>query len=65
MPDITMCINKECQLRVACYRYRAIPSDKQSYAFYIPHENDCDHVLPIFDYTESILPMKDIPLERA
>ncbi len=33
MPDITMCMNKECPLRNTCYRYTAIPKDKgQSYA---------------------------------
>lgn len=32
MPDITMCVNIECPFRKQCYRYRAIPSDFQSYA---------------------------------
>lgn len=34
MPDITMCVNKQCPLRSRCYRYRAVPSSWQSYAMY-------------------------------
>ena len=26
MPDITMCINKECPLRMKCYRFTAVPT---------------------------------------
>lgn len=37
MPDITMCVNKQCPLRSKCYRYRAVPSTWQSFANYIPH----------------------------
>lgn len=34
MPDITMCINKNCPLRAKCYRYRAVSSTWQSFANY-------------------------------
>lgn len=36
MPDITMCENFECPLRKICYRYRAVPSDYQSFSFFTP-----------------------------
>lgn len=36
MPDITMCVNKQCPLRAKCYRYRAVPSTWQSYAKFEP-----------------------------
>lgn len=53
MPDITMCINKDCPIRSVCYRYRAKPSDWQSFAKFNwkmtpepdfdPDEPDCDY----------------------
>lgn len=63
MPDITMCMNIECPFREQCYRYRAIPSDFQSYADFQPkmeHKTfDCDNFWDIkgrkiddFDKTE-------------
>lgn len=36
MPDITQCCNRDCPLRDKCYRYRAIPDDYQSFAFFEP-----------------------------
>lgn len=36
MPDITMCVNKDCPIRAACYRYRAKPNDWQSFARFEP-----------------------------
>lgn len=38
MPDITMCVNKQCPLRGKCYRYRAVPDDWQSYTKFEPQE---------------------------
>lgn len=39
MPDISMCLNKNCPLRMKCYRYTAIP-DKywQSFADFAPDQ---------------------------
>jgi len=31
MPDISMCLTKDCPKRNKCYRYIAIPSQWQSY----------------------------------
>lgn len=31
MPDITLCLGKECPLKEKCYRYHAKPSLLQSY----------------------------------
>lgn len=34
-PDITMCVNPECDKRDRCYRYRAIPNEEyQSYCMF-------------------------------
>lgn len=43
MPDITMCVNKECPLRMKCYRFTAIPIPKrQSFTEYTPINGKCD-----------------------
>lgn len=47
MPDIGMCLNHECPLRDACYRYRAIPSEWQSYAAFKPVDGACESFWPI------------------
>ena len=39
-PDISMCLNVECDLNDRCYRYQAEPSDYQSYCDYSPHKNE-------------------------
>jgi hypothetical protein len=57
MPDITMCTGGICSVKNACYRYRAIPSMRQSYfakppvktlpkGKYLPRQI-CDHLIPI------------------
>lgn len=40
MPDITMCANSDCKAKDMCYRYRAIPSDYQSIAFFNQDNRD-------------------------
>lgn len=44
MSDITMCMGGNCPLKKDCYRYRAIPSVKQS-LFMIPPAkgNKCEY----------------------
>ena len=32
MPDISMCNNIQCTLKEVCYRFKAKPSDWQTYA---------------------------------
>lgn len=54
MPDITLCTNKDCPIRSACYRYRAKP-DKywQSFANFtwkMTPEPDFDQPEPDCDY---------------
>jgi len=34
MPDITMCCNKTCPMRIMCYRAQAKPDRYQSFAFF-------------------------------
>ena len=38
MVDLTMCCNRDCPLRAKCYRYRAVPDDYQSFAFFKPDD---------------------------
>lgn len=60
MPDISMCADSKCPARVGCYRYRAKPSDWQTYAdFGRGTKNRCPDWLPIFDESK-IRPMPDI-----
>lgn len=44
MPDISLCWNKDCRDRMACYRYRAQASMWQSYMHFnpAPGENRCE-----------------------
>jgi len=48
MPDITMCVNKECPWYYKCYRAQAVPNEYQSYAKFTPEkDNKCIHFSPI------------------
>lgn len=44
MPDISMCTNKNCPLRMNCFRYTAIPDMYwQSYCMFVPDQKGkCD-----------------------
>lgn len=44
MPDISMCLNKNCPSRMSCFRYRAAPNPNwQSYASFTPDTSGrCD-----------------------
>ena len=45
MPDISMCANKDCQIRMECYRYTAEPHPfRQSWGNF-EYDNGCDHYL--------------------
>jgi len=42
MPDISMCTNKKCKIRLTCYRFTAIPyKHLQSYAEF--KAKDCEY----------------------
>lgn len=44
MPDITMCLGSNCPHKEKCYRYRAKPSDYQSYFMKPPiKEGKCEY----------------------
>ena len=50
MPDITMCLNSECDKRDSCYRFVAIPSDYQSYGSFRPEpDGECLHFWELID----------------
>jgi hypothetical protein len=48
MPDISLCLNEDCKLKMKCYRYTATPNEwRQSYTFFKPDsENSCQYFLP-------------------
>ena len=44
MPDISMCMGNDCPLKETCYRYKAKPSEYQSYFMEAPYKDgDCSH----------------------
>ena len=44
MPDISMCMGRDCPLKETCYRHKAKPSDYQSYFMEAPYKDgDCSH----------------------
>ena len=53
MPDITMCSNKTCPLRMKCYRFLAKPSPRQSYSHFQPRfprgatTDQCEYLMPL------------------
>jgi len=48
MPDISMCQNEKCKLKMECYRYMAVPSSWQTYADF--NEENCESFSPIEKY---------------
>lgn len=51
MPDISMCSGLECPLKETCYRYKATPSDWQSYLSEVPYDaskNNCEYHMAIW-----------------
>jgi hypothetical protein len=53
MPDISMCMNKSCESRNNCFRYRATPNPyRQAYSDFKVKEGDkhCDSYLELNDY---------------
>lgn len=52
MPDISMCVNKDCQVKLDCYRYIATPHEYwQSYScFNETLKEDCEHFVKAHDY---------------
>lgn len=51
MPDTSMCANQQCKQKDTCYRFRAQPSQWQSYSSFKPTNNDageafaCDNLI--------------------
>jgi hypothetical protein len=51
MPDITMCNGNYCELAKTCYRYKAEPSERQSYFVKEPIiNNQCDYYWEVCEY---------------
>jgi hypothetical protein len=49
MPDLSMCRNRTCPSRGECFRYRAMPSQRQSITSFAPvlGEDRCDFFVKI------------------
>ena len=60
MPDISMCMNHTCPHRMECYRYRAVPSEYQSYAVWPVPDPSCEDHWPIETTNAPILLMSEI-----
>jgi hypothetical protein len=60
MPDISLCRNTRCPSCVHCYRFRARPSDRQSYCgFTVPEgQTKCSHYWSTSGYRDSDLTPK-------
>lgn len=44
MPDISKCLNEQCNLSKSCYRFLCEPSEWQSYSDFKPNEDGtCEH----------------------
>ena len=44
MPDISMCTNIGCELKLDCYRFTATPNPhRQSYCGFKPVNGGCEH----------------------
>lgn len=61
MPDISMCRNKECDLRLRCYRYRAKPNEfRQAYGTFYPIQGKCNYFWPVKEATTELTPLYKI-----
>lgn len=47
MPDISMCLNKDCPRHRECYRFMAIPDRKQGYSHFVNTDGTCDYFIAI------------------
>jgi hypothetical protein len=45
MPDMTMCTNTACPKRTKCFRYLAIPDERQSWARF--EAKDCAYFMAL------------------
>lgn len=66
MPDITMCLNRECSMRRTCFRYRAKPNEyRQScYEFKQDENGNCDSYSDIIGYPEyKLRPLDEMDLK--
>lgn len=45
MPDISMCLGRDCPKKTSCYRFTAFPSEyRQSYFVGVPYKGEgCDY----------------------
>lgn len=58
MPDISMCCNKTCPMRMSCYRFRAIPSRIQGFCEFQNDGDKCDYFMQIAP-TDRVRPLEE------
>lgn len=63
MPDISMCANEKCSLRMGCYRYRAVPNEfRQSYGTFYPVQEKCNYYWPVSEAPTPVETIKNIEI---
>jgi hypothetical protein len=50
MPDLSMCLNKDCPERLTCFRFVVKPSEFQTYASF--EAEGCEYYWPIVTETK-------------
>lgn len=69
MPDISMCANKDCTLRMGCYRYRALPDPyRQSYGGFtftpLDGLDTCEYYWTLKDATTTLVTINSLRLKE-
>ena len=60
MPDIAMCLNKECPVREKCYRAMAEPNFHQNYIDFQPRRNGCGSFVELVNDDVSLEPTAEL-----
>lgn len=64
MPDIAMCANLDCPMRVCCYRFRAVPLKHQTYSNFAPDERGlCSYFYPFEGSGRDVRAVQEIEAE--
>jgi hypothetical protein len=60
MPDISMCKNETCPKRTKCYRFMAVPNQRQSYAGFSDSEDKPCHAFAALGPGDHVLTAEHI-----
>lgn len=63
MPDITMCLGRDCPKKTICYRFTALPTEyRQSYFVGVPYKGEgCTYYWPLEETNENRPRHRDKP----